>query len=803
MLYTLQLRQDIAVDREAAFALAQQTGLRPLSAQALIMRGVDTPERVADYRAADVSGLHDPFLLADMAPAVARIEQAIENRERITLYGDYDVDGVAAITVLRSYFGTRGVEAGYYIPSRHDEGYGMNDQAIRGLAQSTDLLISVDCGITNGAQVALARQLGMDVIVTDHHECPQVLPECTAVINPKRRGDYPFDGLCGAGVAAKLVQAMGGMPALMAVVDLVALATVADIVPLTGENRLLVKLGLMQINAAPRVGIDALMRSAGIKGEVRAYHMGFQLGPRINAGGRMELAHKSAELLFAEDPARAAELAAELERDNTQRQAVCARIQKEAEEMLSGRFDASAQRCIVLYGEDWNAGVIGIVAARIAEKYHRPTLLFAPGEGAAYGSARSVPGVHIYDAMNHCDRYFIRFGGHAQAAGCAIDEAHIDGFRELLNDYLTTEYPEEAFVPRYVYDIACTPEDLDMGVAQEMELFEPCGYGNTRPVFYLPQAGLRDVQTLSDGKHLRFLLQAGRVGCIAFGQGHLAGALNAAQDAGLLFAPDVNTYAGRSSLQLKVDRVLPGVPPVEAARGADWDWAVAGQLGVGEAPEGQGMAVEELSAGEFADAMARDMADSRWGTLVLCHSFGGYEWAREGLDAGGCTGQYFAEQGGLCQARCGENAVIAAPVPGEPAQRKYRQIYLCEAPMDMDYVHSLSEWLLPGGRCIIMKDYNLTLPAAMAGLDRQAMGAIYKRFLAAVRQGVRVAAAQDYSFLACGQAAGWFAGQVFCQLGLMQTMNQPPWWREGPEKKTQLEQSVAYRRLLAAQGTQK
>ena len=378
---------------EAPTRFPRPEGMSPALHALLCARGVASAEDARAFLNPGPESLHDPFLLSDMARATARIRAALDAGETICVYGDYDVDGVSASAILCGYLKDRGADARVYLPSRHSEGYGLNEGAVRQIAGWAGLMVTVDCGVTSVELVALSKSLGLDVIVTDHHQPAEALPDCP-VVNPLLAG-YPFPHLCGAGVAWKLVQALSGDMA-MDRVDIAALATVADVVPLTGENRIIVRLGLDAINARPRPGIAALIDAAGLSDKpVTSTSVAFQLAPRLNAGGRLGSAMRSLALVTETDPERAASQAMALEAENTRRRQVEAEILAEAEEMLKG-FDFAAHRALILRGKGWNTGVIGLAASRLVEAYHYPVVLLSDDGEKLTGSCRSIEGVDIH-----------------------------------------------------------------------------------------------------------------------------------------------------------------------------------------------------------------------------------------------------------------------------------------------------------------------------------------------------------------------------------------------------------------------
>ena len=421
-------------------------------------RGIDSPEAAERFLHPQPEQLHDPMKLSCMGEAVRLIREAREAACPVWVYGDYDVDGVCSTAILTGCLAGLGMDARSYIPSRHKEGYGLNEAAIRQIAEESGcpekqaLLVTVDCGVSCHSEVALARELGLRVIVTDHHRPGEKLPDCP-VVNPLLM-DYPFPYLCGAGVAFKLCCALVGFDRAKDWLDLAAMATVADIVPLTDENRVIVALGLALINQQPRPGVRALIEAAGLKGRViTAGHIGFQLGPRLNASGRLGDAQRALALLSGKDVASVRPIAAELEQENQNRRQVETGILSQALEQMAG-YDLLAHRAIVLVGQGWNSGVIGLAASRLVTRYHYPVILLAAAEGVCTGSCRSIPGVDIFAALSSCADLMIRFGGHRQAAGLTILEEKVPELIARLDDYLAAQVPPGEYIPEAEYDLA-------------------------------------------------------------------------------------------------------------------------------------------------------------------------------------------------------------------------------------------------------------------------------------------------------------------------------------------------------------
>lgn len=476
----------------------------------LVDRGVDTQQKIDLYLHPKPDHLHDPMLMQDMNKAVEVIQDAIARNEEIVIFGDYDVDGVSATAILLTYLRKQGAKVGYYIPDRHGEGYGLNIAAVEQIATHAKLLITVDCGITCVEEVARAKALGMRVIVTDHHQLGPELPCCEAVLNPLL-GNYPFRRLCGAGVAFKLVQALGGMDALESLWELAALATIADIVPLMGENRVIVTYGLKYMAKTRRPGLTALMESASVESRnVSAADVAFRMAPRINAGGRLALASRGVELLTTRKIDTAREIAAELDQDNTKRREIEIDIFNQADALTRREIDFCRDRAIVVCGEGWNPGVIGLAASRLVEKYKWPTILLAQDGDVCVGSARSIPGVDIHKAMSTCRDLFVRFGGHAQAAGLTIERKNVDEFKRRLTKAILEQSAPEAFIPTEEYDLELELHEVTEELIDAFSSMQPTGFGNPAPVFCLRGVNTADVRQIGkEGAHLRMRLVSG------------------------------------------------------------------------------------------------------------------------------------------------------------------------------------------------------------------------------------------------------------------------------------------------------
>ena len=536
-------------------------GLPERLLELLLDREIDTPEKIERYLHPKREDLLDPMLMQDMDKAVNVIRDAIEKHEEITVFGDYDVDGVTATAILLTYLRKQGAQVGFYIPDRHGEGYGLNIAAIEQIATHSKLLITVDCGITCAAEVARAKELGMRVIVTDHHQLGPQIPECEAVLNPLL-GHYPFRRLCGAGVAFKLVQAMGGTEAIEPLWELAALATIADIVPLMDENRVIVYYGLAAMAATQRPGLIALMESAGVDMQkVSSSDVAFRMAPRINAGGRLALASRGVQLLTTRRMDTAREIAEELNQDNIRRRELEIEIFQRADEMTRQQIDFMNERAIVVCGEGWNPGVIGLAASRLVEKYKWPTILLSRDGDICVGSARSIPGVNIHEAMSTCRDLFIRFGGHAQAAGLTIEAKNVPEFKRRLSEAIREQAAPEAFIPTEEYDLELELSEMTEAFVDAFSTMQPTGFGNPAPVFCVRGVHTTDVRTIGkDGAHLRMRLAQGSDmrSAIGFRMGDRAANLPEVIEA--IITLSINVWQDKRSVQCELRQIQAYMP---------------------------------------------------------------------------------------------------------------------------------------------------------------------------------------------------------------------------------------------------
>lgn len=491
--------------------LSTALGVHPIVAKLLVNRGITTVAAGTEFLHGTLDTLLDPFGLKGMTEAVAAIEKALAAKKPIVVYGDYDVDGITATSLLYRFLKKCDAQVSYYIPERQSEGYGLNAEALEHIIeQGAKLVITVDCGISSHDIVAGVKDR-LPMIITDHHNAPEIIPNSVAVINPKQPGClYEDKNLSGVGVAFKLCQALWlkrtGQPYLDDL-DIVALGTVADVVPLIGENRVIVEAGLRKMNDAPNLGIAALIDVAGLNDKkITAGHIGFTLAPRLNAAGRVTHATRAVELLTTADPDTAQAVAEELQATNMERQAIERSIHEEARLDVVNQGEG-ADKVIVVAGEGWHPGVIGIVASRLVEEFYKPTMVISVHDGIGKGSCRSIENCNIYEALKSAEDLLLQFGGHHQAAGFSIDEANIPALRERLTQYCKEHLTDEDYVPIVDIDATMTAADVNIELIDQIGTLEPYGMGNSTPIFALPDATVRDVYLMGHQKnHCKIIL---------------------------------------------------------------------------------------------------------------------------------------------------------------------------------------------------------------------------------------------------------------------------------------------------------
>jgi len=576
----------ISPPSKQAGPLASALRTSPLIAQILLNRGLATAEQCRQFLSPSLKHLHEPAELPNAVAAAQHIVRAVRDRKRIVIYGDYDVDGITGIAILWHAIRLLGGQADYYIPHRLEEGYGLNSEALAQICDAgAQLVVTVDCGITAIEQARLALDRGVEIIITDHHDlrradagadAPPVLPECTVAVHPRLPGSrYPNPWLCGAGVALKVAWAMGQIDNpggrvggeyrqfLLEATSLAALGTIADVVPLRAENRVLAHYGLGGLRRSRLEGIKALIKSAGLTGkELDSYHVGFMLAPRLNAAGRMGHAREAAEMLTTADAPTAARIAAALEAKNRERQALEKRIFEEAMAQVAAHgWDSVDHRALVLAAPHWHAGVIGIVASRVVNRLNRPTVMIAACNGHGHGSARSIPGFNLAEALNACRAHLEACGGHEMAAGLRVRMDKVDEFREAFCQYALQRLAPEQMQPRLELECAARLAQMTPALVRELARLGPFGTGNPRPVLFCPDVEITAPprRVGRNGEHVQVLIRQDetRMKCVAFSQSDLAGELRPGMRVDLAAEPIINDFNGSVSVELEIRDVRP------------------------------------------------------------------------------------------------------------------------------------------------------------------------------------------------------------------------------------------------------
>ncbi len=560
----MELRWDILdqVSREEVNRLSQSLRIHPIIANMLLSRGITEIEAARRFFEPSLDMLYDPFIIKDMQRAVDRLRKAILSDEKILIYGDYDVDGITSVSFLYLILKELGAQVSYYIPDRQTEGYGLSNHGVEAARESgTNLIITVDCGITGHVEVETARNLGIDVIVCDHHEPGAILPNAYAVIDPKQEDSpYPFRELAGVGVTYKLCQGLLlrmeiDLSILENYLELVAIGTAADIVPLIDENRVFVKAGIERLNESENVGIKALLQVAGLSGkEVSTGHIVFIIAPRINAVGRMGDAERAVKLLTTDNPEEAADIADVLEQENRHRKNVDEETFRQALAIAEEQFAEGRARSLILYQRGWHPGVIGIVASRVVERFYRPTVLISVDNGVGKGSARSIEGFDLHDALKQCEDLLIGFGGHKYAAGLSIVEENIPAFHERFERVAGSRLLPEQLIPKLTIDAELRLYEIDALFLKLLRMFAPFGPQNMRPVFMSRNVQVLGMPTIVGGNHLKFKVRDGNAAfeVIGFGMGDdLPRVQQVERGLDLVYVIEENEYNGRKTIQLR------------------------------------------------------------------------------------------------------------------------------------------------------------------------------------------------------------------------------------------------------------
>ena len=552
-------------DKEIVNKIAEEHGISTLLAKILVNRGIVDGKQIKVFLEPQRHDFHNPFDMLDMERAVNRIIEAINNKEKTIIYGDYDVDGITSITVLKKFLNERGLDVDYYIPNRLEEGYGLNKEAVEEIAKKGyKLMITVDCGISGIEEVELANSLGIETIITDHHEQLDTLPNAYAIINPKRRDNtYPFRGLAGVGVVFKVIQAISMKLNLdekeyLKYLDIVCIGTISDIVPLVDENRVIAKLGLMLVKCTKNVGLKELIQESGYK-TIDSGMVSFGIAPRINACGRMGKQEEALELFLTDSAEEAKTITKRLNEYNIQRQETEKQIFEQAISELE-KENLEEKSSIVLAGENWHHGVIGIVASRITEKFFKPTILICIEDDIGKGSGRSVPGFDLHEALAQSSKYLEKYGGHEMAVGLSLKKDNIQEFKNHFEEYAKSKGVKD-IVPIINVDSEITKKDINKATVEQIKLLEPFGEQNKQPLLIYRNLKIASIRALSEGKHLKLMLKDENeiINAIGFNLGELSEEYLIGDKVDVVGTLEINVYNGQEQIQINLKDIMKSI----------------------------------------------------------------------------------------------------------------------------------------------------------------------------------------------------------------------------------------------------
>ena len=552
-------------DSQKVQELIDKYNLNLLLATILVNRNILETENLEKFLKPTRNDFHDPFLMPDMEIAVERILKAIENKEKIIIYGDYDADGITSITVLKSFFKDIGVDVFSYIPNRLEEGYGLNKPAVKKIVDDKyNLMITVDCGISAIEEIDYANSLGIETIVTDHHEVGEKLPNALAIVDAKRKDNmYPCRDLAGVGVVFKLIQALSiklnlKEESYLKYLDIVCIGTISDIVPLVDENRVIAKLGLMLVNQTKNLGLKSLLMSSGYK-KIDSTTISFGVAPRINACGRMGHAEEALKLFLSNNLNEVQELTKKLNDYNVKRQDIEKRIYEEAVKQIEER-NLNKNNTIIVAGENWHHGVIGIVASKITEMYFKPSILLCNEGDESKGSGRSIPGFDLHDALMKCLDHIEKFGGHSMAIGITIKKSELEQFSQSLENVAKEEHTEE-IVPIVQIDAKISLSDINKEMVESLNQLEPSGEGNKMPIFVIKNLKIDSIRALTEGKHLKLTLREGNnmVNAIGFNMGSLAEEYKIGDKIDVAGMLEINSFNGVDSVQINLKDIMKSI----------------------------------------------------------------------------------------------------------------------------------------------------------------------------------------------------------------------------------------------------
>ena len=545
--------------------ISNKFNISTLLARILVNRDITEDEKIEIFLNPTRNNFYDPFLMPDMEKAVQRIIKAIQTKEKVIIYGDYDVDGITSITVLKKFLEERGLKTGYYIPNRLEEGYGLNKEAIREIIkQKYTLMITVDCGISGTEEIDMCNELGIDTIITDHHEQLEELPNAYAIIDAKRKDNtYPFRGLAGCGVVFKLIQAISKKLGLddkeyLKYLDIVCVGTISDIVPLVDENRVIAKLGLKLVAQTRNIGLKTLIQESGYK-KIDSNTISFGVAPRINACGRMGHQDEALKLFLTDNIEEAKKITSELNKYNVQRQAKEKEIFKQAILELQ-KEDINNLNSIVLCGDNWHHGVIGIVASKLTEKFLKPTILICFEEGIGKGSGRSLPGFDLHEALVQSSEYLEKYGGHEMAVGLSLKKEMYDKFKEKFED-IAIKQDIKQIIPVIKIDAQITSKEINKTTIKELELLEPFGEKNKTPIFIYKNLKIDSIRALSEGKHLKLTLRDDNLlfNAIGFNLGYLSEEYLIGDKIDVVGVLEINNFGGEETVQINIKDIMKSI----------------------------------------------------------------------------------------------------------------------------------------------------------------------------------------------------------------------------------------------------
>lgn len=561
MLISKKVRVYNGVEEEKIKKTAQEAGISKLLSKVFLSRGIDDAKYIERFLKPSMADIHDPFLMSGMKNAVKRIGKALENNEKIIIYGDYDVDGITSTYILYDFLNSLKADISYYIPDRIKDGYGLGKSALeKVISKDCSLIITVDCGTTAIKEVEFVLENNVDIIVTDHHECKDVLPKATAVINPCRSDcKYPFKKLAGVGVVYKLINAfcieMGLGDRYSKYLEFVSLGTIADVVPLIDENRILVKYGLKKMKNTTNLGLKTLINNSGLKGKpIVSWAVAFILAPRINAAGRIGDASRAIELFSSEDPDKTLNIVLQLNKENRYRQKTETEILNEAIGIIESRLSFKKEKVLVVYGKGWHHGVIGIVASRITERYNKPSIVISADDGIGKGSGRSIEAFNLYKALEFCSDVLDRYGGHELAAGLMLEEERIEQLQRKINEYADSVLDEYDLIPKISIDVKIDKEDISMESVRELQLLAPFGTGNPSPVFEYSNLKVDDIRRVGKNKHLKIKFRDGklRADAIGFNMGSIMENISKSSLFDVVCSLEINNWNNIDRVQLKL-----------------------------------------------------------------------------------------------------------------------------------------------------------------------------------------------------------------------------------------------------------